>query len=162
SGTEGALLLAMVHVLLEEELYDRDFVRKWVDWRTYLRKERKDLPVTFDNFIVALKELYGEFTPEFAAGETGVDAARIVRAGRAGSRFSTHNWRSAAAGNLWGWQITRCLYLLVVLTGSVATKGGVGLHLSNKFVPKHPLPPSPPTYWNELLFPREYPLAFFE
>jgi anaerobic selenocysteine-containing dehydrogenase len=166
SGTEGALLLAMVRVLLEEELYDREFVRQWVDWRTYLRAERPDLAVTFDNFIVALKELYAEFTPEFAAEETGVDAELIVRSaraiGRAGSRFSTHNWRSAAAGNLWGWQITRCLYLLVVLTGSVATKGGVNLHLSNKFVPKHPTQPPPATYWNELLFPREYPLAYFE
>ena len=166
SGTEGALLLAMVRVLLEEELYDREFVRQWVDWRTYLRAERPDLAVTFDNFIVALKALYAEFTPEFAAEETGVDAELIVRSaraiGRAGSRFSTHNWRSASAGNLWGWQITRCLYLLVVLTGSVATKGGVNLHLSNKFVPKHPTQPPPATYWNELLFPREYPLAYFE
>jgi anaerobic selenocysteine-containing dehydrogenase len=122
--------------------------------------------MTFDNFIVALKELYAAFTPAFAAEETGVDADRIVESaraiGRAGSRFSTHNWRSAAAGNLWGWQITRCLYLLVVLTGSVATKGGVNLHVSNKFVPTHPTPPPPPNYWNELLFPREYPLAFFE
>jgi anaerobic selenocysteine-containing dehydrogenase len=166
SGTEGALLLAMVNVLLNEELYDRAFVRTWVDWRGYLRAERTDLAVTFDNFIVALKELYAEFTPEFAAAETGVDAAQIVEAaraiGRARGKFSTHNWRSAAAGNLWGWQITRCLYLLVVLTGSVGTEGGVGLHLSNKFVPKHPSAPPQPGYWNELLFPREYPLAFFE
>jgi anaerobic selenocysteine-containing dehydrogenase len=166
SGTEGALLLAMARVLLEEELYDRDFVRKWVDWRAYLRAQRPDLPVTFDSFIQALKELYAELTPEFAARETGIDADQIVKAaraiGRAGSRFSTHNWRSAAAGNLWGWQITRCLYLLVVLTGSVASKGGVNLHLSNKFVPKHPTSPPPPAYWNELLFPLEYPLACFE
>ena len=166
SGTEGALLLAMVKVLLDEDLYDREFVRAWVDWRGYLLAERPDLAVTFDNFIDSLKELYAQFTPQFAADETGVDAEQIVEAaraiGRARNRFSTHNWRSAAAGNLWGWQITRCLYLLVVLTGSVATKGGVGLHLSNKFVPKHPNPPGPPTYWNELLFPREYPLAFFE
>src|SRR4029077_13906418 len=83
SGTEGALLLAMVKVLLDEELYDREFVRTWVDWRGYLRAERPDLPVTFDNFIVSLKELYAQFTPEYAAGETGVDAAQIVAAGRA-------------------------------------------------------------------------------
>jgi anaerobic selenocysteine-containing dehydrogenase len=166
SGTEGALLLAMVNVLLHEELYDREFVRRWVDWRGYLRAERPDLTVTLDSFIVALKELYAEYTPAFAAEETGVDADQIVKAaraiGRAKSRFSTHNWRSAAAGHLWGWQITRCLYLLVALTGAVGTKGGVGLHLSNKFVPNHPSPPQPPSYWNELLFPREYPLAFFE
>ena len=98
--------------------------------------------------------------------ETGVAAERIVEAARAigaaGNRFATHSWRAAAAGNLWGWQITRCLYLLVVLTGSVGTVGGVNLHVTNKFVPKHPNPPPPPDYWNELLFPREFPLAFHE
>src|SRR5439155_20422570 len=74
SGTEGALLLAMARVLLEEGLYDREFVRTWVDWRAYLRADRRDLEVTFDNFIRALKELYASLTPEFAARETGVDA----------------------------------------------------------------------------------------
>ena len=82
-----------------------------------------------------------------------------MRSRAAGHRFSTHSWRAAAAGNLWGWQITRCLYLLVVLTGSVGTVGGVNLHVTNKFVPKHPNPPPAPEYWNELLFPREFPLV---
>ena len=36
------------------------------------------------------------------------------------------------------------------------------MHVTNKFVPKHPNPPPPPGYWNELLFPREFPLSFFE
>jgi anaerobic selenocysteine-containing dehydrogenase len=165
-GTESALILAIVRILLHEELYDREFVSQWVNWRDYLRAERPDLPERFDAFIEALKDLYGKFTPEYAEEETGVAAERIVEAARAvaaaGNRFATHSWRSAAAGNLWGWQITRCLYLLVVLTGSVGTVGGVNLHVTNKFVPKHPLPPPPPEYWNELLFPREFPLAFFE
>jgi anaerobic selenocysteine-containing dehydrogenase len=166
SGTEGALLLAIARILLEEELFDREFVRQWVDWRGYLRARHPDQPETFETFVASLKTEYASFTPAFAEQETGVPAARIVEAahavGRARGQFSTHSWRAAAAGNLWGWQITRCLYLLVVLTGSVGTEGGVNLHLSNKFVPKHPLPPSPPSYWNDLLFPREYPLAFFE
>ena len=80
----------------------------------------------------------------------------------AGTAFSTHSWRAAAAGHLWGWQITRCLYLLVVLTGAIGEPGGVNLHATNKFVPKHPNPPPAPDYWNELLFPKEFPLAFFE
>jgi anaerobic selenocysteine-containing dehydrogenase len=50
----------------------------------------------------------------------------------------------------------------VVLTGSLGTVGGVNMHVTNKFVPKHPNPPPPPSYWNELLFPKEFPLAFFE
>jgi anaerobic selenocysteine-containing dehydrogenase len=166
SGTEGALLLAMARVLIVENLFNREFVRKWVNWRAYLAAERPDLPPTFESFITALEALYGEFTPEFAEAETGVSAAQIVEAARtiarAGTRFATHNWRAAASGNLWGWQITRCLYLLVVLTGSIGTTGGVNMHVTNKFVPKHPNPPPPPEYWNELLFPREFPLAFFE
>jgi anaerobic selenocysteine-containing dehydrogenase len=165
-GTESALILAIVRILLYEELYDREFVSQWVNWRDYLRAERPDLPESFDAFVEVLKDLYGKFTPECAEEETGVAAERIVQAARAiaaaGNRFATHSWRSAAAGNLWGWQITRCLYLLVVLTGSVGTVGGVNLHVTNKFAPKHPHPPPPPEYWNELLFPREFPLAFFE
>ena len=165
-GTEGALLLAIARILLEEDLYDREFVRNWVNWRDYLRAERRDLPETVESFITALTELYAEFTPAYAAEETGVPSERIVEAaraiGRAGNRFAAHSWRAAAAGNLWGWQITRCLYLLVVLTGSVGTIGGVNLNVANKFVPRHPNPPPAPEYWNELLFPREFPLSFHE
>jgi hypothetical protein len=80
----------------------------------------------------------------------------------AGTAFSTHSWRAAAAGHLWGWQITRSLYLLVVLMGAIGEPGGVNLNATNKFVPKHPNPPPAPDYWNELLFPKEFPLAFFE
>jgi anaerobic selenocysteine-containing dehydrogenase len=166
SGTEGALLLAIARILIEEDLFNRDFVRRWVNWGAYLDAERPDLPRTFESFVAALREQYAAFTPEFAEAETGVPAGRIVEAAhaiaRAGTRFATHNWRAAASGNLWGWQITRCLYLLVVLTGSLGTVGGVNMHVTNKFVPKHPNPPPPPQYWNELLFPREFPLAFFE
>jgi anaerobic selenocysteine-containing dehydrogenase len=166
SGTEGALLLAIARILLEEDLFNREFMRKWVNWRAYLQSERPDLPETFEAFVQALKDLYAHFTPEFAEAETGVPAARVREAARAiaraGTRFATHNWRAAASGNLWGWQITRCLYLLVVLTGSLGAVGGVNMHVTNKFVPKHPNPPAPPDYWNELLFPREFPLAFFE
>jgi anaerobic selenocysteine-containing dehydrogenase len=166
SGTEGALLLAIARILLEENVYNAEFVRKWVNWRQFLAHERPDLPETFEAFITALKEQYARFTPEFAEAETGVPAKQIVEAaraiGRAGTRFATHNWRAAASGNLWGWQITRCLYLLVVLTGSLGAVGGVNMHVTNKFVPKHPNPPPPPEYWNELLFPKEFPLSFFE
>ena len=79
SGTEAAALLAIARILLDEELYNRDFVRKWVNWRAYLRAERPDLPETFEAFIAALKELYAQFTPEFAEAETGVPAAKDRR-----------------------------------------------------------------------------------
>src|SRR6266850_1818597 len=59
-GTEAALLLAIAHVLIRENRYDRDFVRRWVNWEEYLREERPDLPVTFEAFHQALTALYAQ------------------------------------------------------------------------------------------------------
>src|SRR5262245_5184693 len=165
-GTEAALLLAIARLLITTGRYNREFVCRWVNWETYLEAQHPSRPRTFESFEEALKKEYEQFTPEYAESETGVPAAQIVEAANAvasaGTAFSTHSWRAAAAGHLWGWQITRCIYLLVVLTGAVGEVGGVNHHLTNKFVPKHPNPPPAPTYWNELLFPKEFPLAFFE
>jgi anaerobic selenocysteine-containing dehydrogenase len=165
-GTEAALLLAMAHVLIREKLYDRGYVRSWVNWEEYLREERPDLPVTFESFELALDQLYASFTPEFAAAETGVDAVTIVEVarqiGRAGSALSTHVWRNTAAGNLGGWQVARALQFLVVLMGAVAEPGGTAPSAFNKSIPAPPMMPPPGKVWSELLMPPEYPLAFFE
>jgi anaerobic selenocysteine-containing dehydrogenase len=165
-GTEGAVLLAMAHVLIRERRYDREFVRRWVNWEEYLRAERADLPVTFEAFERALDERYAEFTPQFAQQESGVDAATIVEVARAiadaGPALATHIWRNTAAGNLGGWQVARALQLLVVLMGAVSAEGGTAPSAWNKFTPAPPLMPPPAHVWSELLMPREYPLAFFE
>jgi anaerobic selenocysteine-containing dehydrogenase len=165
-GTEAALILAIARYLLTTGKYNREFVRRWVNWDEYLNATQPGAPRTFDAFEEALKQEYAQFTPEYAEAETGVPAAQIMEAAEAvaaaGTAFSTHSWRAAAAGHLWGWQITRSLYLLVVLMGAIGEPGGVNLHATNKFVPKHPNPPPAPDYWNELLFPKEFPLAFFE
>jgi anaerobic selenocysteine-containing dehydrogenase len=165
-GTEAALLLAMCHVLLRDGTWDRDFVRRWVNWEEYLREERPGGPVTFEAFEAALRELYATYTPEFAEGESGVPAARIEEVARevarAAGAVSTHVWRNAAAGNLWGWEVARALELLVVLAGAVATPGGTAPSGFHKTVPAPPMMPPPARVWSELLMPREYPLAFFE
>ncbi len=165
-GTEGALLLAIASLLVRERRHDREFVRRWVNWEEYLRSERPDLPGTFEAFEQALEELYAPFTPEFAARESGVDAAVVVEVaravGEARGRLATHVWRNTAAGNLGGWQVARALQLLVVLTGSVATEGGTAPSAFNKAIPAPPMMPAPARVWSELLMPREYPLAFFE
>jgi anaerobic selenocysteine-containing dehydrogenase len=165
-GTEAALLLAMAHVLIREGRYDREFVRRWTNWEEYLREERPDLPVTFDGFHRAIDELYAAYTPEFAARESGVDAATIVQIARAigdaGSALATHIWRNTAAGNLGGWQVARALEWLVVLVGAVSTPGGTAPSAWNKAIPAPPMMPPPGKVWSELLMPKEYPLAFFE
>jgi len=165
-GSEGALLLAMAQVLIRERRWDREFVRRWVNWEDYLRSERPDLPVTFEAFERALDELYAPYTPEFAERESGVGAATIVEVaraiGQAGPALATHIWRNTAAGNLGGWQVARALQLLVVLMGAVATEGGTAPSAWNKSIPAPPMMPPPAKVWSELLMPREYPLAFFE
>jgi len=165
-GTEAALLLALARLLILERRYDREFVRRWVNWEEYLREERPDLPLTYEAFEHALEELYARYTPEFAERETGIPAARIVEIadalGRVRGGLATHVWRNAAAGNLGGWQVARALELLVVLTGSVGTPGGTAPNLAHKIVPAPPMMPPPGRVWSELLMPREYPLAFFE
>ena len=165
-GSEAAIVLAMVNYLLQHDLYDRDFVRRWWNWEEYMAVERPEIETNFENFEQLLKELYRDYTFEFAAAESGVEAhvieeiAKVVAG--AGTRFSSHNWRSASSGNSGGWQVTRTLFMLNALLGAIATEGGVFPNAWNKFVPKPIYTPPHPPAWNELTWPREYPLAMNE
>jgi anaerobic selenocysteine-containing dehydrogenase len=165
-GSEAAILLALCNILLQEDLFDREFVRKWVNWEEYLREEHPEEPQTFPSFISILKQSYSRYTPELAAKEAGVDPQVLIEVAhevaRAGSAFSSHVWRNAAAGNLGGWQVARALQFLVVLAGAVGTPGGTAPNATNKYIPAPPSMPPPSKIWNELLLPKEYPLAFFE
>ena len=165
-GSEAAVLLAMAKVILDEGLFNREYMETWVNWQEYLTKEHPTAEKTFATFIEKIREEYKEYTPEYAASESGCDADTIVdvarQIGRAGTRFATHNWRSAASGNLGGWAVSRCLHFLNVLTGSVGTVGGTSPNSWNKFKPKFFDVPPAQKFWNELHFPKEYPLAFFE
>ena len=165
-GTEAALLLAMALVILNEGTFDTEFVRRWFNWQEFLQNERPDKPCLFGSFIETLKEIYADYTPEFASQECGVEAGTIVEIAReiarAGSAFASHVWRSAASGNLGGWQVARALYFLNALTGSIGTQGGVSPNVWNKFVATPFSKPEPQKVWNETLWPREYPLAHHE
>ncbi|MBI4525784.1 MAG: molybdopterin-dependent oxidoreductase [Deltaproteobacteria bacterium] len=165
-GSEAALLLAICNIILREGLYDGEFLRQWTNWEEYLREEHADKPQSFETFIEIIKQAYASYTLEFAERESGVPAGLIIEVarevGRAGSSLATHVWRNAAAGNLGGWQVARALEFLVVLMGAVATPGGTAPSAWNKSIPNPPLMPPPAKIWNEMLLPREYPLAFFE
>jgi anaerobic selenocysteine-containing dehydrogenase len=165
-GSEAAILLAIANHLIQHDLYDREFVRRWWNWQEYLEREHPTVHPTFEHFEHVLKTLYTRYTFEFAAAESGVDAATLREVAEtvaiAGTRLSTHTWRSAAAGNLGGWQVPRTLFLLNALLGAVATEGGTYPNAWNKFVPRPIYVPPHPPVWNELTWPREYPLAINE
>ncbi len=165
-GSEAAVLLAIAKILLDEGLYNRDFVRRWVNWRTYLAHRAPGSEPTFENFILELRTEYSQYTPEFAEAESGLPAATVVQIAReiaaAGTAFASHIWRAAAAGNLHGWQVTRSLMLLNALTGAVGAVGGTSPNAWNKFIPAPWKKPHANEQWNELNWPREYPLAHNE
>lgn len=165
-GTESFLLLSLAHVLLEEKLYDESFLRDWSNWREALSHAGADGENTFPAFLELLRQKYAAYTPAAAEAECDVPRDKIVAVareiGRAGSAFASHVWRSAASGNEGGWQVARCLAFLNALTGSIGAKGGVNPNTSDKFVPPPFLKPPPQQVWNELLYPKEWPLSHHE
>jgi anaerobic selenocysteine-containing dehydrogenase len=218
-GSEAAILLSIANYLIQNNLYNRKFVRRWWNWEEYLASEhseksegqprsgemfiapeadpdlfrvqrnaehfaelgktlkeddgsinisrlrREDKP-GFDEFERLLKELYASYTFEFAARESGVEASALEEIAKvvatAGTRFSSHNWRSATSGISHGWSVARALFMLNALLGAVATEGGVFPNAWNKFVPRPIYTPPHPKMWNEKTWPREFPLAMHE
>ncbi len=185
-GSEAAILLAIANYLIQNNLYNREFVRRWWNWQEFLNSKFQvssfkseaglrtqdsgpsdnDEATTFEDFELILKELYAHYSFEFAAKESGVDARTLEDVAKcvatAGTKLSTHNWRSASSGNSGGWQVARSLFMLNALMGAIATEGGVFPNAWNKFVPKPIYSPPHPKMWNETTWPREYPLSMHE
>ncbi len=162
-GSEAAILLSVASYLLRTRQVDFAYVRRWVNWETYLRELHPDAPIDFDEFIALLEADYARYSFEFAAGEARVevediaDLARLVA--ECDHRLAGHVWRSACAGNLGGWQVARALWFLLVLTGSVGTVGGTSPNGWDKLIPSGPNRPEAHDHWNELIWPAEYPLS---
>lgn len=108
-GTDGALALAMVHVICSEQRHDAAFVAKHT--------------VGFDS-LAAHVEAY---TPEWAAKITGVASDRIVALAR---RYADTRPAMIVLGGSSmhkganGWQAARAIACLPALTGNVGIAGG--------------------------------------
>jgi anaerobic selenocysteine-containing dehydrogenase len=185
-GSEAHILLAIANYLLQTGSWDKEFVRRWVNWETFLEaapefvvdpkvralveeataRRESTGSWSFDDFDAVLKQLYSEFTIERAATEARVPAKKIQECAElianCDGKLAAHTWRSATMGNKGGWQVARCLFFLNVLTGSVGTPGGTSMNSWNKFVPKAYSQPPPFTAWNELHLPLEWPFAMYE
>ncbi len=165
-GSEAALLLGVARTLLVSGRFDREFVRRWTNWETFLRARHPEDPVTFERFLERLEEAYARFTPEFVAEECRIPPQTVERLAdeiaSAAPAFASHLWRNAASGNLGGWQVARALMLLHVLTGSVGVPGGVNPATWDKVVARPREMPPPVRRWNERLWPRQYPLSHYE
>lgn len=109
-ATDGALALGIINVMIKEEIYDKNFVEKWVYGFEQLRK-------------------YSEgFTPEIVEKITWIPAKRIVEAAHTiadntpvtflvSSSSTTHNRN--------GVQNHRAILALIALTGCLDIVGGI-------------------------------------
>ena len=108
-GTDAAFLLAMIHVIIIEELADCEFVKQYV--------------VGCDELPAAMQD----YTPEWAETKTGVPADVIRRIAReyaaAGKNALAHpGWRTSNFIN--SFQTERAIATLNALSGNVLTPGG--------------------------------------
>ena len=113
-GTDGALALGLMNVIIEEELYDKEFVDKW----TY--------------GFEALAERVKDFPPEKVAELTWISKEKIIEAARmmANNRPSTVTTSLGVCMHSNGMQNGRAISCLFGILGDLDAKGGV---LSNKF-----------------------------
>lgn len=105
-GTDAALALAMAHVLIKEELYDKPFTSEWC--------------FGFDRFSTHVRQ----FTPAWAEAQSGVPATAIEAAARhyadGPSCFISGHGIDGASN---GVQTYRAFFALVALTGNVDRVG---------------------------------------
>jgi len=108
-GTDAALALAMMQVIIGEELYDRAFVAQHT--------------VGFEALAAHVKN----FPPDWAAGITGIPAAQTVALAR---RYATTRPAMIVLGGSSmhkgsnGWQGGRAVACLPALTGNLGIPGG--------------------------------------
>ena len=108
-GSDSALALAMMHVIIREELYDREFVAQHTTGFSELATH------------------VAAHAPEWAASVTGISADRIVTLAR---RYATTKPAMIVLGGSsmfkgsHGWQAGRAIGCLPALTGNLGISGG--------------------------------------
>lgn len=107
-GTDTALAMALLHVIISEELYDRDFIEYW----TYGFEE--------------LKERVATMPPEKAAEICGLAVEDIYGAARmyANATPAGIAWGLAIDQNPNGSQLGHCILDLMAVTGNIDVPGG--------------------------------------
>ena len=110
-GTEGALAMAIAQVIINEGLYDSDFINNY----TY----------GFNNFKTVAKT--ARFSPESVSEITGVSAESIVRIAREFARSKPAIAWSGEAATSWpyGTFASHAIYCLNALVGSIDVPGGI-------------------------------------
>lgn len=109
-GTDYALNLALIHIILKERLYDMEFANKWITG------------------ITELETFIAPYTPEWAEKETGIPSYEIRNLARQTSSVKPHvifhgGWMLARY--LDSFYSSRSIYILNALMGNIEKQGGL-------------------------------------
>ncbi|MDJ0833474.1 MAG: molybdopterin-dependent oxidoreductase [Gammaproteobacteria bacterium] len=143
-GTDMALLLAWINVLINEGLYDRDYVARYTQG------------------LEALTEHVQPFNPEWAYLETGLDPELIRTTAREMARNAPATLVHPGRHVTWygdDTQRSRAIAILNALLGSWGCEGGFYIPEKVK-LPEYPIPKPPPAKsdWKKIIQP-EFPLS---
>jgi formate dehydrogenase major subunit len=111
NGTDVAMLNAMLNVIVEEELYDKQYIQTYVEG------------------FEAWKENIKDFTPEEMEPICGIDAQTLRDVARAYARAESAIifWGMGVSQHTHGTDNARCLIALALITGQIG-RPGTGLH----------------------------------
>jgi len=117
-GTDGALAMGMIHLMVKQGLFDHDFASRWTSGLPELTKYAE------------------EFSPEEVERITGVPREQVAEAVRLLAAHRPVTWigsPSATVHSSNGLQNHRAILCLLALTGDFDAPGGLT-------IPTHPLP----------------------
>ncbi len=110
-GADVAMLNAIMHTIVEEQLYDEQYIEQftegWADMKAHLK----------------------DFTPEKMAGVCGIEPELLKEVARtfANAKASMIFWGMGISQHIHGTDNSRCLISLALMTGHVG-RSGAGLH----------------------------------
>ncbi|PLS21903.1 formate dehydrogenase subunit alpha [Neptunicoccus cionae] len=110
-GTDVAMLNAIMHTIVEEELYDKQYIAAYTENWEAQKAHLKDFP------------------PEKMAELCGVEAEELKEVARlfAGAKAGMIFWGMGISQHIHGTDNSRCLISLALMTGQVG-RPGAGLH----------------------------------
>jgi anaerobic selenocysteine-containing dehydrogenase len=117
-GTDGAVALAMCNVIMQNDLYDKDFF-------TFIRAT-DDVNASADDKIAALKAHLGQYTPAWAEKISGVSASKIESLAKEFANAKPAvviSFRGAIAHHN-GVEAERAIQMLAAITGNIDNPGG--------------------------------------
>lgn len=112
-GTDLAVAMAMINVILSENLYNKDFVDNYTNFAQY----ESDI-----------RQHFTEYTPQWAAEISGVPAGDIARIARefatSGASIAPAHKKTLCANYMNASQLVHCIMILNILAGTIDRPGG--------------------------------------